>query len=149
MNSILAFVAVASIIFVKASAHIGEFEQVQFLSVFCLKFTFLLWTDKIETVLQFNDIIFQVGLGATSFKPQFDVSPVQSRAGGLYEQFRGMQNQYGSSPKFQYTGRNQILEKRPQSPWQSPLRNCYLSPVQCLLPVQQHQFNKFHKRFML
>ncbi|CCD64988.1 Neuropeptide-Like Protein [Caenorhabditis elegans] len=117
MNSILAFVAVASIIFVKASAHIGEFEQ--------------------------------VGLGATSFKPQFDVSPVQSRAGGLYEQFRGMQNQYGSSPKFQYTGRNQILEKRPQSPWQSPLRNCYLSPVQCLLPVQQHQFNKFHKRFML
>ncbi|CAB3399581.1 unnamed protein product [Caenorhabditis bovis] len=38
---------------------------------------------------------------------------------------------------------HQVLEKRPKSPWN---RNCYLSPMQCLLPVEQHQFSKFQKR---
>ncbi|XGW20556.1 hypothetical protein V3C99_003947 [Haemonchus contortus] len=27
------------------------------------------------------------------------------------------------------------------------LRNCFLSPMQCLLPVDNLRFNKFHKRF--
>ncbi|KAJ1359673.1 hypothetical protein KIN20_018485 [Parelaphostrongylus tenuis] len=28
------------------------------------------------------------------------------------------------------------------------LRNCFLSPVQCLLPVDDRRFSKFHKRFI-
>ncbi|CAI5455801.1 unnamed protein product [Caenorhabditis angaria] len=58
----------------------------------------------------------------------------------------------GFSPKFDMSFGNEnirqqqpILGKRPQP----ILRNCYLSPIQCLLPVEQHQFqfaSKFNKR---
>uniref|UniRef100_A0A8R1I723 Uncharacterized protein n=1 Tax=Caenorhabditis japonica TaxID=281687 RepID=A0A8R1I723_CAEJA len=92
----------------------------------------------------------QLGYGSSGFKPQFDVSPLPARTGVNFETYRNMQKDYVGSPIFQQQSvlrGSQVLEKRPQSPW--PLRNCYLSPVQCLLPVQQHHFNKFHKRFML
>uniref|UniRef100_A0A1I7TNE8 Uncharacterized protein n=1 Tax=Caenorhabditis tropicalis TaxID=1561998 RepID=A0A1I7TNE8_9PELO len=118
MNSSLVFIAVASVLLLSViNANIVEFEQ--------------------------------LGYGGSGFKPQFEVSPIQTRTGVNFETYRNMQKDYVSSPLFQQAlrGGNQVLEKRPQSPW--PLRNCYLSPVQCLLPVQQHQFNKFHKRFML
>ncbi|CAL2051441.1 hypothetical protein CAEBREN_02040 [Caenorhabditis brenneri] len=117
MNSFLVLIFVASALLAVTNANIVEFEQ--------------------------------LGYGGSGFKPQFEVSPIQARTGVNFEQYRNMQKDYVSSPMFQQAIRtgNQVLEKRPQSPW--PLRNCYLSPVQCLLPVQQHQFNKFHKRFML
>ncbi|CAI2357958.1 unnamed protein product [Caenorhabditis sp. 36 PRJEB53466] len=94
----------------------------------------------------------QLGYGGSGFKPQFETVPMQAaRTGVNFETYRNMQKDYVNTPIAMFHQvphrSQQVLEKRPQSPW--PLRNCYLSPVQCLLPVQQHQFNKFHKRFML
>ncbi|UMM43360.1 hypothetical protein L5515_018882 [Caenorhabditis briggsae] len=107
-------------------------------------FTLLFASVSNANIVEFE----QLGYGSSGFKPQFEISPIQTRTGVSFETYRNSQNNYMNTPMFEQAFRgNQVLEKRPQSPW--PLRNCYLSPVQCLLPVQQHQFNKFHKRFML
>ncbi|VDP00563.1 unnamed protein product [Heligmosomoides polygyrus] len=48
-----------------------------------------------------------------------------------------------SSPQDQQRIPSEYAKRRPAA-----LRNCFLSPVQCLLPVHNRRFNKFHKRFI-
>ncbi|WKY15124.1 hypothetical protein Q1695_000549 [Nippostrongylus brasiliensis] len=62
----------------------------------------------------------------------------QEHSYGPFPHFPGsMKDDSLSSPPAEYA------KRRPAA-----LRNCFLSPVQCLLPVDNRRFNKFHKRFI-